>query len=305
MLRQACLVRRPRRRADIHASITAMYGAGLIIDGLEACERFQARTSYLRRAAVAGLFNSGTNFMTQVFRKNCVMPRSACRSKECLGYPFQVPWGKHNPPDWRHGNHTVPSLAQFNRSEILPVVVIKDPLTWMQSLCRHSYTARFARTSRCPSPLDLRGGVTVTFRNDVWHAALTPGVVSYTSLLDFWGTWYSAYWSQPDRLLVRYEDLLFDTKRTVQRICDCVGGRLAQNFDVVSLPAKSGAGHGNNPTDREQALARYASEETRYRGLTEEDLRYYNAHAHAGLVSKFHYAASFERSDRAVVRQPS
>ena len=75
----------------------------------------------------------GTNLMTNLMRKNCVMPlgcpadmgqkkkMEAMARKECLGYPFQTPWGKHNPVAWRD-DHVVESLSHFNSTEILPVV---------------------------------------------------------------------------------------------------------------------------------------------------------------------------------------
>ena len=72
---------------------------------------------------------------------------------ECIGYPFQVPWGKHNPLHFR-GRHVVDRLDHFNNSEVLPAVLVKDPLTWARSMCRTPYAARFGRGSCCPSPLD-------------------------------------------------------------------------------------------------------------------------------------------------------
>ncbi|KAJ8612135.1 hypothetical protein CTAYLR_002442 [Chrysophaeum taylorii] len=281
-----------------------MYGEGVVIEGLDVCARFRATTSLFRRSAVAGLFNAGTNLFSQLVRKNCVMP-FACPAagtaqvkrmisrKACLGYPFQAPWGKHNPAEWRYGNHTVPSLAHFNRSEILPVVVIKDPLTWMRSMCRISYAAHFPRDPNCcPSPLDPeaarrgRAKVTVAYRKD--------RVVAYASLLDMWSTWYRDYMAQPDRLFVRYEDLLFNSEDTIRQICRCVGGRFTtEPFNFVPNPAKSGQGHGGgSQTNRAQALAKYASETARYETLTEDDLRFFREKADPDLVAKFHYEAT-------------
>ena len=89
-------------------SIPDFYGAPAIL-GLERCATFRETTSEFRRAATAGLFNTGTNLLTNLVRKNCVVAK-ACPEKmaqkqkmammargECIGYPFQVPWGKHNP----------------------------------------------------------------------------------------------------------------------------------------------------------------------------------------------------------------
>ena len=46
-----------------------------------------------------------------------------------------APWGKHSPATWR-GRHAV--TAPDNVSDVestLPLVIVKDPLSWMASLC--------------------------------------------------------------------------------------------------------------------------------------------------------------------------
>ena len=36
-------------------------------------------------------------------------------------------------------------------SHVLPVMMVKDPLTWMKSMCRHPYASRFKYNSKdCP-----------------------------------------------------------------------------------------------------------------------------------------------------------
>ena len=99
-------------------SIPDFYGAPAIL-GLERCATFRETTSEFRRAATAGLFNTGTNLLTNLVRKNCVVAK-ACPEKmaqkqkmammargECIGYPFQVPWGKHNPLHFRGGTSSI------------------------------------------------------------------------------------------------------------------------------------------------------------------------------------------------------
>ena len=79
------------------------YGSRRLVYGKEHCSMFRSSTSTFRRAAVAGLFNTGTNLLTRLLRANCVPP-SACppgvgpkkqkelmAKKECIGYPYQVP----------------------------------------------------------------------------------------------------------------------------------------------------------------------------------------------------------------------
>jgi hypothetical protein len=286
-------------------SIPDFYGKPAIL-GLERCATFRETTSEFRRAATAGLFNTGTNLLTNLVRKNCVVDK-ACPEKmpqkqkmammargECIGYPFQVPWGKHNPLHFR-GRHVVDRLDHFNISEVLPAVLVKDPLTWARSMCRTPYAARFGRGSCCPSPLDpgrLRAmrNVTVNFKKGF-------PMERYAHLLDFWNSWYAQYYTtEIPRLIVRYEDLLFAPKRTVRAVCECVGGKLRRDFDSFSDAAKFGRGHGGGDgTGRASALARYASEATRYANLDAGDLAFYTKSAHPDLVGRFHYEADDAR----------
>ena len=299
----------PRRRAEL----PAMYGDGPRIVGLDRCAGWRETTSLFRRAATAGIFNSGTNLMTNLLRKNCVMPLAcpgewgqkkkteAMARRECIGYPFQAPWGKHNPLAYRDLGHVVDSLDHFNLTEILPVAVVKDPITWMRSMCRIAYAAHFRKhPACCPSPLDPaqlgellghnRSKVTVKFRKE--H----PEEV-YASLLDLWNVWYREYYDATlPRLIVRYEDLLFDPQNTIREVCACAGGRLKKDFDMVGDAAKFGGGHGGGEgTSRGSALKRYASETTRYHLVSAHDVAYYGANVDGALADLFHYAADEHR----------
>ena len=250
---------------DEAAAIPGFYGAPAVL-GLERCAAFRATTSVFRRAAAAGLFNTGTNLLTNLVRKNCVVQKP-CPSErpqkekmammargECIGYPFQIPWGKHNPLHFR-GRHVVDRLDHFNISEVLPVALVKDPLTWARSMCRTPYAAKFRKGGCCPSPLDPKRqgsgtrNVTVNFKKGF-------PAERYAHLLGMWNAWYAAYYaSSIPRLLVRYEDLLFAPKRTVRAVCECVGGKLKKDFDSFSEAAKFGAGHGSTAgTSRASAL---------------------------------------------------
>ena len=93
---------------------------------------------------------------------------------------FQVPWGKHNPPAWRH--KTIAALGKFiyfhshlnyfpknpsmyycycpitkggrgvSHDDTLPVVIIKDPINWIHSMCKHPYGARWRYSEEhCPN----------------------------------------------------------------------------------------------------------------------------------------------------------
>ena len=150
-------------------------------------------------------------------------------------------------------------------------------------MCRVSYTANFEKTEDCPSPIE-KTKVSVHF-SDNHHER-------YDSLLDLWSRWYRDYWtSEEPRLILRYEDLLFDTKDTLRDVCHCVGGTFKEKgFDHIASAAKGQTGDGRvPPTDRQAALAKYASPTYRHTTLTEADRLYYNRSIDYDLAEALHY----------------
>ena len=79
--------------------------------------------------------------MMKLLNRNCVMPKRKT--------PFQVPWGKHNPVDFR-GEHFAKSSKGQVPENFLPVVIIKDVVTWVNSMCKNPYAAHWARKYKCP-----------------------------------------------------------------------------------------------------------------------------------------------------------
>ena len=60
--------------------------------------------------------------------------------------------GKHNPPAWRH--KTVAGVAGKGviQDDVLPIVIIKDPVNWIHSMCKHPYGGRWRHTAEhCPN----------------------------------------------------------------------------------------------------------------------------------------------------------
>ncbi|KAJ8599404.1 hypothetical protein CTAYLR_009706 [Chrysophaeum taylorii] len=293
---------------EVPAAIYARETA--VIVGEERCEAFRRTTSEGRRPAAAGLFNTGTNLLWKLLHKNCAMPRECASfarrrrmhdesvayearrgTGECSPFLTQVPWGKHNPVSWR-GSHYAEMMRRVNVSEVLPVAVVKDPLTWFASMCRMEYAAKFrhGQAQCCPSPLN-RTQTQVRWRKE-------RPAQDYASIAHLWSQWNSAYldYSGP-RLVVRYEDLLWRTRETVSRVCVCAGGVPAapSNFDVISSSAKGGAGHGFADTSRASATAKYSNETKRYQFLRDADLNYLNDHVDARLLDTFGYAATVDR----------
>lgn len=85
-----------------------------------------------RIVGVAGMFNTGTNYLDITMHHNIYGLQH-----ENL---WQVPWGKHRMA-YVKWNHTAPEMDEYNKTHVLPVVVIRDPYSWMQSMCKSPYAA--------------------------------------------------------------------------------------------------------------------------------------------------------------------
>lgn len=300
-------VARPTPHEEFEGDVEppAMYGntSGAVIIGEERCAAFRASTSPRRRAAAAGLFNTGTNLFWQLLSSNCRMPMECPGRGDsvlfqvgrprsgCAPFLAQVPWGKHNPLHWR-SSHFADMYERVNISEVLPVAIVKEPLFWMKSMCRMEYAARFrhGQAQCCPSPLG-NTRTEVRWRKER-HA------YSYDSLVKLWSVWNAEYLnSEMPRLVVRYEDLLWRTRETISRVCACVGGTPSPSADfiLVSASAKSGVAHANADTGRDSAVAKYANESKRYEFLTDADMSLFHAHADPNLLASLGYTVSAER----------
>ena len=170
-------------------------------------------------------------------------------------------------------------------------VVVKDPLTWMDSMCRVSYTARFPKAKCCPSPV----ASTETIVN--WVDGKPKS--RYASLAKMWSDWNGAYFdSDSPRLMVRYEDLLFRTRETTKQICDCVGGTMTEKFDPIDQGAKYGSEHRMSLADapgRKNSRRKYANETRRYGHLKGVDLEAIARDIDPRLLDAFRYAFSDAR----------
>lgn len=122
--------------------VVAMYGDQPVVYGLEQCERFQNETGdpadhFL---SVAGTFNTGTNLMAELLIHNCHLPAKMRKyGSRYRGVRWQVLWGKHTPvgdEDFRLNHRTYKEDALDPR-KIFPVVTVRDPFKWMQSVRIH------------------------------------------------------------------------------------------------------------------------------------------------------------------------
>ena len=90
------------------------------------------------------------------------------------------------------------------------------------------------------------------------------------------------------RVIVRFEDMLFNPVQVVQKICDCVHGdylgNFTQDFNYKSDKAKNSGGR-----DRKQAMDTYSDPLYRYNGYNYEDIIFLNDCLDYDLLEMFGY----------------
>jgi hypothetical protein len=226
-----------RNRITAWSTIAKAFGDKPRVIGLDQCASFQQANPDLqgRWLAVAGLFNSGTNLLYTSMRDHCNMrPATNTTSQQPQapysdGIAWQVSWGKHNPAHDRQ-NFTTPHGAGISTSQQLPIVMVRHPYAWLESMCHESYDAKFLTPigKHCPDVLthipNTRRGISV-------KVPFGSGVEYYDSVAHLYQKWYREYLyynatTTPafPRLIVRLEDLIYRRQATLQQVCECAGG---------------------------------------------------------------------------------
>ena len=266
--------------------------------GLETCKAYKANVPKdKRRLAVAGPFNSGTHYLHQVLMDNCIYKNPNVENKrknQNPGVVFSVPWGKHQSPKFRLIHNTklgqtidkkndklktenngeldhpeLPSdLEEENRS-VLPVVTVRDPFTWWQSMCKSRYSAHWYHIvpEHCPNFIannverewffKKMREVRRHYDGDPWKVDNVMNKANYTldkkvvplwvryhsenrqhkSLAHMWMDWYKDYYdAEYPRLMIRLEDLVFYPHETLKQVCECANG----GSDSTSDPDEDG-----------------------------------------------------------------
>lgn len=238
------------------SEVTHLYGPStldeqqpLLVAGRETCAKFRrsippGQQAYL---GVAGLFNSGTNALLYYLRANLVLPVVAAQDNNNKnstistvdntthgGILTQVPWHKH----WfsrLRANHTIALHRTVPKEYVMPIVVIRDPLTWMQTMCRAPYLVESYVLVRGDEPISQDQPLSSVRRRLADCPSLTRGNpavqipammsnMSWPTLLHLWKDWYNDYIrSNQPYLMVRWEDLVFRPRDVVNVIRHCTG----------------------------------------------------------------------------------
>lgn len=283
---------------------------GPVIYGLESCEAYRAIVPDPREryVAPAGMFNSGTNNFERIFKNNFQGVNFYSHQKGTV--IWQVPWGKHR-MERKRLHHSAPEMEVMNQTNCLPVVVIRDPYHWMQSMCKERYSAEWKKShSRCPNLVaseedkkrweeiqvdktrlrDKRNADEnqTTFQVVVYYDE--NDIVYHDSLVDLWNDWHRPYWENKlgyPRLMIRYEDMLLHAPKIVEKISQCSGIPVKKNhrFEYQKSTAKD---HGSNTTFL-TAIMRTSDTEDRQKGLSLQDKLYAANHLDHELMQAFRY----------------
>ncbi|CAB9516821.1 expressed unknown protein [Seminavis robusta] len=301
-------------------------GESPVIEGLETCETYQKLVPPIDRfLGVAGLFATGTNLLASLLVANC-QNDERIRAGLGAGVRWQVNWGKHSPARYRMEN----KIDQKLKNEIfLPVVSIRHPYSWMQSLCRQRYSTHWFHNAKehCPNlvPNDIdrkwfkfvqkygKRGVKSLY-NDPWlsdnlldtanftlDSEVVPvrvryksGTLYHDSLPDMYNSWYHEYLDADfPRLVVRLEDLVFHAKEVVTKVCTCMGGSVRDDFNYITETAKVGDEHiHGKQEDRTNMIKTFTKwhAENRTKNMTSEDVAYAKESLDADLLKMFQYS---------------
>mmetsp|Transcript_14511 Transcript_14511/g.22366 ORF Transcript_14511/g.22366 Transcript_14511/m.22366 type:complete len:450 (+) Transcript_14511:155-1504(+) len=276
--------------------VEKLYGRGVKIVGLDRCEEFRSSIpADMADIGGAGMFNTGTNLLYSLLSRNCHMPQRSKKSKTG-GIRWQVPWGKHPPATWRFGNIAGGDVKR-NAIEIqnftLPVATIKDPLTWMGSMCRHSYAANWRhKKEHCPNlvpnEIDRKMGV----RGDTIEVRVrynSTHITHHKTLVNLWNDYYKGYYEATfPRLIIRAEDMMYHTEEVISKICTCGGGVMRDDFKYILQSAKSGSAHSGS-NGLVSTMVRYGNSTLRLDGMTEEDLAFAHRELDPELMKTFGY----------------
>lgn len=204
----------------------------------------------------------------------------------------------------RKWTNTVSNDKKVNKTTVMPVVAIRDPYSWMQSMCRHPYATKWHHTKKhCPNlvPNEDDRDLFPFLENEIPVRINYPEPAEHwDNLADLWSDWYGQYFhADYPRLIVRFEDLLFNVKEMVNTVCECVGGEPRQeggNFAYVVDSGKFGKGHPEGKggqtkhTNMISAMAKYGTDKYRYVGMTDEDLTRAYESLDAEMMMTFKYA---------------
>ena len=273
--------------------VVSLYGDRPIIHGLETCEPYRKSVrAEDRMTGPAGMFNTGTNLLYELLKVNCDIKeaRRKFREPKRNGMRWQVPWGKHNPPTTHRFRNIAKAWGKgIKQGDFFPIVLIKDPYSWMGSQCRHKYATYWGHDDEhCPNL--VRWMIPDAIVPSEVRVKFALQMKAYVSLLDVWNKWYEEWESMEfPHITTRFEDLLFHGEEVTRVACECVGGVFAKEFQYVEDSAKKAVGVHTGANGLVKAMLHYGDPEKRLNGFTDRDRIYAKDHVDYNLMKRYSY----------------
>ena len=259
--------------------VTQLYGHHPVVFGTDSCRNFRNKMPPRERyIGVAGIFNTGTNALTYYMRANLVMPQN--NREQFQGILSQVPWNKHS---FFQDRHTEFARVHQNisKSNVLPVVIIRDPFTWAQSMCQSPYEVQYRGDlpPHCPS---LTGNSSVMYKQ-----------IQFPTLMHLWNEYYRQYITTDlPRIIVRFEDLLFHPKKVIDAIKTCSAAKWKDNAKFFFVTDHSKWEHVRElgpQSNLVSAIIKHSNARRRVRNMTREDLEAAPAILDKNILRIFNY----------------
>jgi hypothetical protein len=176
---------------------------------------------------LAGQFNTGTNLLDALVQLN--FP-GAFHDEQWVYY-----WKHRKPADM-----TLADRANIKNKGLVALVMVRDPLSWLQSMKKAPYDMR-----ACVTRYDWLTAPCSTPPNYSQLHGTKP--VHLQNIEAYWNEWARDYqhmkdFGFSDAVVIRYEDLVLDTEGQLQRIAHVLNLPAPSIVRQVHGPAKT---HGN------------------------------------------------------------
>lgn len=113
-------------------------------------------------------------------------------------------------------------------------------------------------------------------------------IIYWDSLMHFYVDYYTQYLqAEYPRLIVRFEDIVFQPMAVLEQIAECLGVTLATPIQFQTGSSKS---HGSH-SDLLHVFTKTADAQRRMRGITAPDMQFIQQHWPSWLSETFHYNA--------------
>eukprot|EP01084_Bolivina_argentea_P303977 524913_1 len=247
---------------------------------------------------IKGMYNTGTNALAGYMNLNCK------NRNNHTNFIKNVKSTKHKMVE--HSSHK--AIQQLFTDKVLLLFIIKDPLTWIKSMCHHPYDVTLRdMNGEIIFGRDIVEGI---YENDTLSTCINGTYRMDTYLTKQWGDgmnhtkewnsfeqYYNEYYMKPFQLdeiinnnqkynfeyafvMIRFEDLLFNTEIIIKQLCQCVNG-FVDEFETYGI-FKEGA------SQREEALKKYLPK-NRYNNYTQVQLSFIQRNIDHLLLNIFEY----------------